>query len=884
VKPHSATAPKLAKWLLGVVVPADIREALLGDLDEAFHDHVLPARGRAGARRWYWAQALRAPVSLARRPHSHSNVSRGEAMTHLASDVAFGLRLLRRKPAFSLLVTLTLAAGIGATTAIFSVVYPILVKPLPYPDADRLTVVWDRDERGKGLPMGFATYADVAAQSRSFDAVGAFSNTQVAVSGNDGPQEVPAVRVTASYFDVTRVMPQIGRRFSREEDMPGGGQVIILSDGFWRSRFGGDRSIVGRKIDIDESPATVIGVMPPAFRDALVPDAQAWLPLQEAATLPWACRACRHLTVIARLRAGVDRQSAVRELGVLGANLARQHPKEYPGVGMNVNPLGDAVTGGVRKALLAVAGAALLILVITCANVANLLLARAGQRRGELAVRTAVGASAFRIVRQLLTESTLLSILGSGLGAAAAWASVRILISMGPLDLRRRNDVGVNGTALVFSIVAAVVVGIIVGLVPALQARHADLHEDIKRGSRRSSARARSTRSAFVVTEIALALVVMVGAGLLVRSSRSLMAIDPGLDPAHVLTLQLQAPTARVGRSDTTVRLYFDQILGAVRALPGVAEVGLTTAVPLTNELWGLRIHPATHPNVNPELDPMAQRYAVSPSYLTTMRIRRIKGRDFTDADGVSSPLVIQVSQTLANELWPNEDPIGQRARVDSPTGPWRTVVGVVGDVKTQSLSDDKPAAVYLPGTQWPWADATQSLVIRARGNAAALAPDVQRAIWSVNSRQAITRLATMDQVIAATADNRRFTMVLFEVFAAIAALLAATGLYGVISGSVSERLREIGIRTALGATSASVASMFLREALALAAAGAAAGLAIALLATRLMTSLLFNVASMDPPTYGAAIVILFGVAGVACLIPVRRAAAVDPARVLIAD
>jgi predicted permease len=280
----------------------------------------------------------------------------------------------------------------------------------------------------------------------------------------------------------------------------------------------------------------------------------------------------------------------------------------------------------------------------------------------------------------------------------------------------------------------------------------------------------------------------------------------------------------------------------------------------------------------------MAQRYAVSPSYLTTMRIRRIRGRDFTDADGVSSPLVIQVSQTLANELWPNEDPIGQRARVDSPTGPWRTVVGVVGDVKTQSLSDHKPAAVYLPGTQWPWADATQSLVIRARGDAAALTPDVQRAIWSVNRRQAISRLATMDQVIAATASDRRFTLVLFEVFAAIAALLAATGLYGVISGGVSERLREIGIRTALGATSASVATMFLREALALAAAGAAAGLAIALLATRLMTSLLFNIASVDPATYGAAIIILFAVAAVACLIPVRRAAAVDPASVLIAD
>ena len=488
------------------------------------------------------------------------------------------------------------------------------------------------------------------------------------------------------------------------------------------------------------------------------------------------------------------------------------------------------------------------------------------------------------MIRQLLTESLALATLGGLLGVGIAVLGVRVLVALSPPGLPRMDAIRVSGSALLFALVVTTLVGLVFGLVPALHAARADLHHGIKQGTRRTAGSSRFTRAALVVSEVALALMLLVGSGLLLRSMERLLAVSPGFEPTHLLTMQVQAGGKRLS-NDTLVRAFFDRVLETVSAQPGVASVALTSQLPLSGDFDGYGVHSQSHPRANPEEDPSAFRYAVSASYLATMQIPLVRGRFFTPADRESQPAVALVNESFAKRVWPNENPIGQRVRVGAAdTGPWREIIGIVGDVRQVSLSAARADAIYLPESQWPYADNAMSLVVRARGEAASLTPGIRRAIWSVDKDQPIVRIATMEQLVEATGAERRFTLVLFEAFAAVALLLAAAGIYGVLAGGVSERLREIGVRAALGATRRDILVMVVRQGLSLTAIGVGVGLAASFAASQALAGMLFGVSRTDPLTYAGVTVMLVAVAFVACWIPARRATHVDPVVTLHAE
>jgi putative ABC transport system permease protein len=886
VKRHAARPPRLAVRLLSHLLPEELREHFLGDLEEAFHQNVAPARGIRAARRWYWAETLRALVILRPRPYLRAMAARrttGDGpMTNLLADLRYAIRLTLRRPGYSALIILTLALGVGATTGIFSVVYPILFAPLPYPEADRVVVVWERDLDGTESNVGYATFHDVARMSRSFSALAAASFWTPVITGGTTPERLVGQKVSSDFFSVFGVRPALGRAILPEEDRPGAARVVILSDGLWRRRFGGDSSLVGGTIELSGVPFTVVGIMPPGFDNLLEPGAQLWTALRYDEALPYACRTCRHLRVLGRLRSGTTLPQARRELTLISRQLVSQHPTEYPAAGMLVPTLREQVTGGVRTALLTVFGAVVLVLLIACANVANLLLARASQREGEFALRAALGAGRARVVRQLLTESVLLALLGGALGVGLAHLGVRAVLAFAP-SLPRLDAITVNGPVLLFALAATTACGLAFGLAPALFAVRADLHRQLQTGTPRAAGGHRTTRSMLVVAEVALALVLLVGSGLLLRSVARLLAVSPGFEPRGVLTVQVEASGQRFN-DDTSAWAFFDRVLAATRAIPAVRDAAYTSQLPLSSDFDGYGVHSESHPRANPEEDPSAFRYAVSPGYLETMRIPLIRGRSFSPADGRGQPPVALVNESLARRMWPNEDPIGQRIRVGGATdGPWRSIVGVTGDVKQLSLAGQSDA-VYVPETQWPQADGALTLVVRTDGNPAGLAGAVRRAVWSVDKDQPIVRVATMPHLVAATAAQRRFTMVLFGTFAAIALVLAAAGIYGVLAGSVTERLREIGVRSALGASRGDIQVMVIRQGMRLTALGIGLGLAGALIVTRLLRSLLYGVSALDATTYAGVTGVLIGVALVACWVPAWRAARLDPAVTLRAE
>ena len=876
--------PRLAVALLERCLPPEIREDFIGDLHECFHDTIVPARGLRRARAWYWREVIRAPFMLPRRRHAAAPLPPGDhPMRQLLLDLRFAVRLLGRAPGFTALVTLTLALGIGATTAIFSAVYPTLFARLPYPDPDRIVLVWEREKDGAHSNMGWETFHDLAEQARSFDALAAMGSWQPAITGGTTPDRLEGQRVSPSFLRVLGVRPALGRDFRPEDDTREAERVTILSQSLWRTRFGGDSSLVGRSVTLDGIPFTVIGVMPAGFENLLESRAQLWTPLRYNATLAWACRSCRHLRVAGRLRTGVTPGAAERELAGLSHRMAVEHPTDYASEGMLVPTLHDQISEGIRPALLAVLGAVALLLLIACANVTNLLLARAGQRQGEFALRTALGAGRGRVLRQLLTEGAVLVALGGAAGIAVALAGVRGIVALSPAQLPRLEAIHVGGPILLFALAVTCIVALAVGLVPAVHTARGDLHDALKRSFSRSVARRHLTRGLLVVSEVGLALTLLIGSGLLLRSMMRLFAVSPGFDAAGLLTLQVQAAGPRF-ENDTITRAYFDEVLRAVRAVPGVETAAFTSQLPLTEDFDAFGVHSEAHPAANPADDPSAHRYAVSTGYLETMRIPLLRGRSFDERDRTGAPPVALVSRAFARRFWKDEDPVGQRIKVGGMDRPWRTIVGLVGDVKQVSLSAEEPNGVYLPESQWMWADNALTVVVRTRGEPGALVPAVRSAIWSVDKDQPIVRVARMDELVAATEAERRFTLVLFEAFAAVALVLAAAGIYGVLSGSVTERFREIGVRSALGASRGDIVGMVLRQGMVLTALGLGVGLAAAVGLTGVLGSLLFGVSRLDPVTYGTVTAGLLVIAVAACLVPAWRAARVDPMVTLRAE
>ena len=813
------------------------------------------------------------------------------ALDSLLADLRYAARRLRHSPGFTTVAVLTLALGIGATTAIFSAVYPILLAPLPYPGADRLLMLSDLTADGAPLDVTYGTYREVAGRSRSFDALAVADAWQPALLGLSEPERLIGQRVSADYFRVLGVAPARGRDFDASDDQPGTPRVAIVSGGLARRRFGSVGAIVGRTITLEGDAYTVIGVMPPGFENVLTPAAQVWAPRRYRAVAPFeSAEWGHHMRMVARLKPGITLDQAVRDVEAIAHSPIPEHPRP-PWAdltqGLSVHSLQHDVVRSAKPVLLAILGAVLLVLAIACVNVANLLLAHGARRRGEFALRVALGAPRHRLVRQLLTESLVLAALGGAAGIAVAMLGVRALEVLAPAELPRAAAIRLDAPVLAFALVITALIGLAVGVAPGLGAAREAPHAALQQGSRRAAGRRGSARGALVVAEIALALVLLVGAGLLLRSVRRLFAVAPGFDGSHVLTMQVEA-AGRAFSPDSARIQYYAQALEAVRAVPGVTSAAFTSQLPLSGDLDAYGILFASLPPANQNDYGSAMRYAVSPGYLETMRIPLRRGRLLNAGDGTGGPEAILINESLARRLFPGRDPIGERVRLGPEIGsrdrPWDVIVGVVGDVRQTSLALDAPDAFYVPVSRWAWVDNVQSLVVRSGGDAASLAPAVMRAIWSVNREQPITRVATMDALVSRSAAQLRFALAVFEAFALAALALAAIGIYGVLAGSVAERASEIGVRSALGATRGDILALVVRQGLGLAGLGVAIGLGIALLASRGLSAMLFGVSRLDPATYVGVIALLVGVAALASGMPAWRAAQVDPATTLRAE
>ena len=799
----------------------------------------------------------------------------------MVQDIRFAVRMLLQKPAFTLIAVFTLALGIGASTAIFSAVNPILFEPLPYPHGERITTVWDFGNDGARVHVTFGSYLELLERSRSFESMAAMRVWQPTLTGQARPERFEGQRVSASYFRTLGVSPAIGSDFQESDDQPNGKAVVIISNGLWQRRFGEDAAVIGQQVTLDSKLYTVIGVMPRAFENVLAPTAEVWTPLQYNTTLlPNSREWGHHLRMVGRLRPGAGTDQARLELNSIAENPQPEFPRPphaSMAPGLIVNSLQDDVTSGVKPALLAVLGAVVLVLAIASANVTNLMLARGAQRRGEFAIRVALGAGRTRMIRQLLTESLLLAVLGGAVGMVVAQFGVGALVALSPPGLPRLGTIRIDGAVFAFALGITTVIGVFVGLIPALHASRRDVHTGLQQSSHRAAGGHQRLRRTLVVGEVALALVLLVSTGLLLRSLQRLFAIDPGFDTSQLLTMQVQTSGTRFD-NDATNR-FFDQAVEAVRQVPGVTEAAFTSQLPLSGDLDdGYGVHFESSPTGNPEADSGAFRYAVSPGYLETMAIPLRGGRVLNSHDGTDAPPAVLISESLASSKFPGQDPIGQRLRIGPNSGPWNTVVGVVGNVKQTSLEVAQTDAVYMTNRQWSlFPDRARWLVVRARGSASNLTLAIKEAIWLVDKDEAIVRVATMDDLLAKSAAERRFALILFEAFGLAALVLAAIGMYGVLSGSVTERTREIGVRLALGAQRRDVLGMILQQGVKLTLGGIGIGLLAAWAATRMLTTLLYSVSATDPLIFSGVSVLLLSVALLACYLPARRATKVDP-------
>jgi putative ABC transport system permease protein len=793
-------------------------------------------------------------------------------------DLRFALRQLRKNLGFAATSILILALGVGASTAIFSALKPILFDSLPYPQAGRIMMIWDIFE-GARSDVTFHTYRELAERNRSFESLAVLEAWQPTLTGPAQPERLDGQSVSAGYFRVLGVPPVMGRDFQASDDQFKGPKVAILSDRLWRRRFGGDSAIIGRQVKLDDDLYTVVGVMPADFENVLASSAEIWSPMQYDAghitnydTAEWG----HHLHMVGRLRAGVSREQARRELDVTAHAPVPHFPRaRWASLshGFIVDSLQREVTRGVKPALFAVLGAVMLLLLIACVNVTNLLLARGALRRGEFAMRVALGAGRSRLGQQLLTESLLLAALGGALGMLVAKFGIRLLVALSPPELPRIGAIRLDLEVFAFGVAITALIGLVVGLVPALQASRSDPHTALQQSSRNTAgSRHQLTRRALVVAEVALALVLLVSAGLLLRSLERLFAVDPGFQSSHLLTMQVQTSGHRFDDEQVRSR-FFQQALEAVRQVPGVSAAAFTSLLPLSGKQYGTY---GTKFEDGGSYDVF--RYAVSPGYFETTGIPLRRGRLLDAHDVAGAPPAVVISESLAKSQFAGRDPIGQRVHVGPTDRPWFTIVGVVDEVKQTSLAESDPRAVYITPAQSWFVDDAMSLVVRTRGDAAALAPAIRQAIWSVDKDQPIVRVATMDELLTASAAQRRFALIVFQAFALVGLVLAATGVYGVLAGSVTERTREIGVRVALGASPGDILALVFRQGMTLTGLGVAIGLCGAAVASGALITLLFGISRLDPITYLGVIGLLLGVSGIACWVPARRAAQVDPA------
>jgi putative ABC transport system permease protein len=800
----------------------------------------------------------------------------------LRGDLRYAFRVLRKSPSFALTAGATLALGIGANTAIFSAVKAVLLNQLPYRDPDRLVKLGEADAGEKRAEtIGYTTAYDWRRLSHSFESMSLYRDAAGTIVERGEPELVSGLRVNYGFFDTLGIRMQIGRGFLPEEDRPDRRYEVVLAHALWMRRFGGDPNIVGRVIRLSDSSFTVVGVLPAGFRPLEIPGAPAtpeiFEPLGYALTDPWACRDCQHLQLIARLKPGVPAAQAHAELNTIMADLVRHYPASYPPQAkVAFEPLRDHIVGSVSTALWVLMGAVGFVLLIACVNVANLMLARATGRAKEMALRAALGAARWRLIRQLITESLLLAVAGGTAGVLLGWWCTSRLASLAPKEVPRLNEIHLDAPVLWFGLAASLFTGILFGLMPALRTAGADPNDALKDLGKATGSRfRRSLRDLLVMGELALAFVLAVGAGLLGKSFLRLMNVDPGFDPHNVLTLKTYVYGARYRKPEAELS-YYQQVFDRLRATSGIESVAMTSLLPMADfDRYSLHVRDRRLAHVSEA--PSADNYSVTPDYFRVMRIPLKRGRIFTTQDIATAPRVAVISETCAREQFPNQDPIGEQIQLGGrdDSKPWMTIVGIVGDVRQYGLDTAPNIAAYIPQAQnlsFPF-----SLVARTGSDPRGLERAVRAAFLAVDPTQPVFKLQSMESYLASSLAQRRFTLALLALFGGLAMALAAVGIYGVVSCAVTSRTREMGIRMALGAERRDVLAMVLRQAAVLAAAGLVAGLAASFALTRFLSSLLFEVRTTDLATLAMIAALLAAVALAASYLPARRAASVDP-------
>ena len=807
-------------------------------------------------------------------------VSPWSVVDDFAQDVRYGLRTLVKHPSFAIVAALTLALGVGATTAIFSVVDAVLLRPLPYADADRLAMVWEnvnlpayKNATNTPSPGNFTDWRQA---NSTFEDLAAVRKSAWGLTGSGEPTRVTGELTTTSLFKLLRVDPILGRTFTRDEDIASPSRVVIIGHGLWVDRFGSNPSVVGQTVRLNDEPYVVVGVMPRGFR-SLDPDDQLWLPLGMTAEQR-ANRGSHFLRVLGRLKPGASLAQAQTDIDTLAARATEQYPQSNTGVGATVVSLRESVVGDVRLPLIVLLGVVALIQLMVCANIGNLLLARASAREREFAVRAAVGASRSRLFRQALAESVVLSTIGGAAGLALAAWGVKGLQWLAPANLPRVDDLAVNTRVALFNLAVAIAAGVLSGLMPAWQARRERLHDALKDETRGSPTPSRlRTRNALVIAETALGVVVLVGAGLLLRSFVELTHVPVGFKSDRLLTFRVALPSARY-RTEPLRTAFYKELLDRAQALPGVQSAAGITYLPLTmaGATTGLSVEgDASNAPVR-----FADFRSVSPGYFSTMSIPIVAGRDVSWSDTPSSPAAVVTSETAARTFWPNQAAIGKRLKLGLPSSnvPWMIVIGVVANVQQLDLIRTPRPAVYFPAAQDQGrSDALLDWSVRTAGDPMALAASIRTVIRDIDSTLPVTRVQTMDDIRSSATASQQFNLMLIGVFAVLALVLAAVGVYGVTAYSVTQRTRELGIRVALGARRGELLRLVLGHGARLAVAGLLVGVAAALALTRLMATMLFRVGERDPLTFLGVCAVLLVVSLLASLIPACRATRVDP-------
>ena len=809
-------------------------------------------------------------------------------MEFIWQDMRYGARMLLKSPGFTVVAVLTLALGIGANTAIFSVVNFVLLRPLEYANPDQLVMVWERNTK-KGWnesPTSFADFVDFRDNAKSVELV-AFTDTNFNLTGGDQPERVAGLRVSANLFSLLGVNPARGRWFAPGEDKPGAGHVLILSYGLWQRSFGGNSNLVNQTVQLNGQSYTVVGVMPPTFKfppafsatttsEELISNADLWVPLTTD-DVPL-IRNIRNLKMIGRLKAGVAPQQAQAEINSIASRLAREYPDVNAGLESVVIPLHEQIVGDVREALLILLGAVVLVLLIACANIANLLLSKATARHKEIAIRTALGANRGRLLRQLLTESTLLGLLGGVFGFLVAYAGSKTLVSFGSLSIPQLTDFSFDMKVPLFTLAISLLTSLIFGLAPAIDASKPNLNEALKEGGRSSSGGATRARlrNALVITEVALAVVLVTASGLMLRSFVRLQGTSSGLNPHNLITLELELPDVRYHAAQQQT-LFQQQLLQRVGSLPGVQNAATVDNLPFSGNAFNTSFTIEGRPTGPTTETPRAYYRVISPDYFPAIGIELHKGNQFTDRDTAEQPGVAIVNETAAQRYWPGVDPLGKRIKRGRPESknPWLTVIGIVSGSRQLSLKEGSQPEIYVPYLQNP--GLTFTLVARTASDPRSLTGALRKEVLSADREIPAVNIKLMEELISNSVAKERFYVLLLAVFAALALILAAVGVYGVMSYSVTLRTRDIGIRMALGARPADIFKHIVGQALLLGLIGLGVGIVLAIASTRVMSSLLYGINATDPLTLAITSLVLLAVALLASYLPARRATRVDP-------